>query len=215
MQKTPAPQTVMLLGATGAVGSAVLALALADARVALVVALTRRPLAPAPKLQNIVVDFEQLPAQAPWWQVDAVICALGTTRRIAGSDARFVAIDRDMPVRAAQLAHAGGARRYALVSSLGAQARSRNLYLRTKGETEAAIGALGFSALTIVRPSLIDTERAERRPFEHVSMQLARSLRPLIPRRWRTVTPAAIAAALLEGALGGPAGTRIIESDQL
>ncbi|MBK9020628.1 MAG: hypothetical protein IPL72_11710 [Sulfuritalea sp.] len=51
----------------------VLAQALADRRVAEVVALTRRPLTDAPKLKNIVVDFDRLPERADWWAVDAVV----------------------------------------------------------------------------------------------------------------------------------------------
>ncbi len=62
---------LLLVGATGAVGRAVLTQALADPRVAQVVALTRRPLAAATKLANVVADFDNLPADAPWWKVDA------------------------------------------------------------------------------------------------------------------------------------------------
>jgi uncharacterized protein YbjT (DUF2867 family) len=215
MQEAGTIPVLMLLGATGAVGSAVLQLALADRRVGQVLALTRRPLAPAAKLDNIVLDFEHLPAQAPWPKVDAVICALGTTRRIAGSDARFVAIDRDLPLQLARLAQAGGAYRFALNSSLGADARSRNLYLRTKGELEVGIGELGFASVTIVRPALIDTERAQARHLEQAGIALVRVLRPLLPRRWHAVTPQQIARALLDGALAGAPGTQWIESEKI
>ena len=69
--------SLLLVGATGEVGRAVLAQALADPRVDEVMALTRRALSAAGKLNNIVVDFDVLPETAPWWFVDAVIC---TTR---------------------------------------------------------------------------------------------------------------------------------------
>ena len=65
---------VLLCGATGLVGREVLRMALADATVTQVVAPTRRPLPPHPKLVNPVVDFEQLPTDAAWWQADAAIC---------------------------------------------------------------------------------------------------------------------------------------------
>ena len=73
-------RTLLLLGSTGLVGQQALALALADDRLTQVIAPTRRPLPPHPRLLNPQVDFEHLPAQAPWWRADAVICALGTTR---------------------------------------------------------------------------------------------------------------------------------------
>jgi len=206
---------LLLVGATGAVGRAVLAQALADRRVGEVVALTRRPLPAAEKLINVVVDFDNLPEQAPWWAVDAVICTLGTTQRAAGSNEKFAAVDRDLPLRIARRARAAGATRFALNSSLGADAGSGNFYLRTKGEAEDAIRELGYPGYAIVRPSLIDADRAESRPGERLALTFARVLSSAIPRRWRAVTPEAIARALLEAALAPSPGSRVIESESL
>ncbi|MDG2570606.1 hypothetical protein P7L87_23895 [Vibrio parahaemolyticus] len=86
--------TLMLVGATGLVGGAVLRQALADARLTRVVAPTRRGLPPHPKLENPVVEFEHLPADATWWSVDGVICTLGSTIRKAGSQEAFRRVDR-------------------------------------------------------------------------------------------------------------------------
>ena len=206
---------LMLAGATGAVGRAVLAQALADRRVGEVVAPTRRPLPAAEKLINVVVDFDNLPEQAPWWAVDAVICTLGTTRRAAGSNEKFAAVDRDLPLCIARRARAAGATRFALNSSLGADAGSGNFYLRTKGEAEDAIRELGYPGYAIVRPSLIDADRTESRPGERLALTFARALGSAIPRRWRAVTPEAIACALLEAALAPSPGSRVIESESL
>ena len=206
---------LMLVGATGAVGRAVLAQALSDQRVAEVVALTRRPLPAAERLLNVVVDFDSLPEQAPWWTVDAVICTLGTTQRAAGSNEKFAAVDRDLPLRIARRARAAGATRFALNSSLGADAGSGNFYLRTKGEAEDAIRELGYPGYTIVRPSLIDAERAESRPGERLALTFVRPLSSLIPRRWRAVTPEAIARALLNAALASSPDSRVVESEEL
>ena len=206
---------LMLVGATGAVGRAVLAQALSDRRVAEVVALTSRPLPAAERLLNVVVDFDSLPEQAPWWTVDAVICTLGTTQRAAGSNEKFAAVDRDLPLRIARRARAAGATRFALNSSLGADAGSGNFYLRTKGEAEEAIRELGYPGYTIVRPSLIDAERAESRPGERLALTFVRPLSSLIPRRWRAVTPEAIARALLNAALASSPDSRVVESEEL
>jgi len=206
---------LLLVGATGAVGQAVLAQALVDPRVAEVVALTRRPLTPAAKLSNVVVDFDKLPEDPLWWKVDAVVCTLGTTRRAAGSNEKFAAVDRDLPLRIARLARIAGATRFALNSSLGADAASGNFYLRTKGEAEGAIRQLCFPGYTIVRPSLIDADRIEGRPGERLALTVARALNPLIPRRWKAVKPGAIAHALLDAALAPVPVSRVIESEDL
>jgi uncharacterized protein YbjT (DUF2867 family) len=210
--------SLLLVGATGAVGQAVLRQALAEKRITRIVAPTRRPLeaefAGNARLLNPVIDFARLPEEAAWWKVDAVVCTLGTTIKVAGSQAAFAAVDRDLPIAFARLARRAGATRYALNSSLGASARG-SFYLRTKAEAEQGIIDLVFASTTIVRPSLIDTERNEARPGEQVGLLFARALRPLIPRRYRAVSPEAIAAALLRGVLEGGQGVKIIESDAL
>lgn len=207
--------TILLFGASGAVGQAVLGLALADPRVGRVVAVTRRPLPPDGRLDNLVADPATLAGDEDCWRADAVVCTLGTTIAKAGSRDAFAAVDRDLVLRVARLALAGGATAFALNSSLGADPRSGNFYLRTKGEAEEGLRALGYPSLTIVRPSLIDAERAESRPGERLGIVFARAFRPLIPARYRAVTPAAIAAALLDGALAGGRGERFVESEAL
>lgn len=209
-----APMRVLLFGATGAVGRLVLQRALADARVTQVVAPTRRPLPASDKLLNPVVDFTNLPSTAAWWHADAVICALGTTIKLAGSRAAFAAIDRDLPIQIAQLARQAGATRYALNSSLGAS-ESGNFYLRTKAQAESGIRAVGYPRYVIVRPSLIDAKRDETRPGELIGLALASIFRPLIPRRYRPVSAERIAQALLDGVLGDQPGEVLIESEQL
>ena len=205
---------MLLVGATGAVGQQVLAAALADPRFAQVIAPTRRPLPAHVKLHAPIVDFAHLPIGAPWWQVDAVICTLGTTIKTAGSQEAFAAVDRDLPMQVARLARQAGATRFALNSSLGASLGG-NFYLRTKAEAEAGVRAIGYPCYTIVRPSLIDTVREAQRPGEWMGLVVARALRPLIPRRYRAVTAERIARALLKGVLNEKHGERIVESEEL
>lgn len=206
---------LLLLGATGLVGRQVLARALADGRVAAVVAPTRRPLPMHPKLSNPIVDYAALPEDAPWWRAEAAICTLGTTLRDAGSREAFRRVDFDHALAAARLARRHGVDRFAYNSSLGADATSGNFYLRVKGEVEAALADCGFAALTIVRPSIIGGERERRRPLEHAGMVLLRVFAPLVPRRYRVAEAGDIAAALLEGALTGGPGRHVIESEAL
>src|SRR3546814_2239199 len=99
-----------------------------------------------------VVDFDALPADAPWWAVDAAICTLGTTLAVAGSRDAFRRVDHDYPLAVARLARRQGARTFVLTSAMGADARSSVFYNRVKGELEAAIAALDFPALVLVRP---------------------------------------------------------------
>ena len=216
---TTAPgKRLLILGATGAVGREVLRLALQHPQVQQVLAPTRRPLPAHPRLVNPITDFarpeEALAEGALAGGVDAVVCALGTTIRLAGSQAAFAAVDRDLPIALGRAALRLGARSLALNSSLGASA-SGNFYLRTKHQAEEGLRQLGFASYTVVRPSLIDAQRTESRPGERVGLWVSRVLGPLIPRRYRPVAASAIARALLQAALDAEPGQHTIESEQI
>jgi uncharacterized protein YbjT (DUF2867 family) len=206
---------LLILGATGLVGQQVLAQALSDPSVAQIVAPTRRALAPHPKLLNAIVDFKALP-QADWWAADAVVCCLGTTLKLAGSPTAFREVDHDHVLAAARLALEAGTPTFALNSSLGASAGSGNLYLRTKGETENGLAALGFTSLTLVRPSLLDGgPRPDVRLGEAVGLWLSRLARPLIPVRYRAVRTEAVARALLQAAQQAKPGRYFVENAEI
>ena len=205
----------LLIGATGLVGRHVLTRALSDARMDSIVAPTRRPLPDHQKLTNPLIDFARLPLDAEWWSVDAVICTLGTTRAKAGSAGAFRTVDHDYPLAVAKLARSRGATRFVLNSSLGADAKSPFLYIRTKGELEDDLNELGFPSLTLVRPGLIGGEREEFRAVERIAAALLGVLAPLLPRRYRISPASRIADALVDAAVEGPSGRHVIEADRL
>lgn len=207
--------TLLIAGATGLVGGHALRLALDDARITRVIAPTRRPLAPHARLENPVVDFNALDASAPWWRVDAVVCALGTTRKAAGSAEAFRRVDVEHVLAVAAHARHAGAHAFALNSSVGADATARNFYLRCKGEAEQGVAALGYASLTLVRPSLIGGARSEHRPMEALGAAAMRVLGPLVPPRYRVVPAERIARALLDCAVSAQPGVHVRESETL
>ena len=178
-----------------------------------VIALARRPLAPAAsaRVESYVVDFERLDDAAEYFRVTHIVCALGTTIKQAGTQERFRRVDHDYPLAAARLGLREGAQHFLLVSALGANARSRIFYSRVKGEVEDAIRALPYRSVTIVRPSLLLGERAEFRLGASIGKVFAR----VIPGRYRPVHARDMAAALLEAAVEDRAGVRIIESREM
>jgi len=208
---------ILIAGATGLVGRHVLRLALADRRVTAIVAPTRRALPVHPKLTNPVSKDSPYADAADWWAVDGVVCTVGTTRADAGSAAAFRAIDLDLQLRIARRTRAAGAERFALTSSMGADPRSRFLYLRTKGELEAALAGLGWPSLTIVRPGAILGTRdgKDARIGEQVGAAVLKLIGPLLPRAWRGNPAEAIARTLLEAAIAGPPGEHFIKADRI
>lgn len=212
--------TILLVGATGLVGRHVMERALADGRVDRLVAPTRRPLPSHPKLFNPLVDFQCLPGDADWWSVDGAICALGTTRAKAGwatlEYARAIrTVDHDYPLAVARLVRGRDAACFALTSTMGANAGSRFLYTRTKGELEERLKELRFPSLTLVRPGLIGGQRDDARATERIAGAILGTLAPLLPRHFRINPAERIAEVLTDAAVEGPPGCQVVEAGTL
>lgn len=169
---------ILLAGASGLVGKQALKVLLADPDFqGRIVCPVRRPLEVAdPRLTTI--PLQAMAAQVP--ALDVFITCLGTTLKAAGSREGFIAVDRDLVLQLAQLAHQHGARRAIVVSSVGASRQSGNFYLRIKGEVEDAFEAMGFDRLDIVRPGLLLGPRADRRTGEALAQRLAPWFNPLL-----------------------------------
>lgn len=217
------PATVAIAGATGVVGSRVLHILQGMSSVGRVVAVGRRPPAAGhPKVEARTLDFGDPGALAAALDGGAsvALCALGTTMKRAGSRPAFRAVDHDAVVAFARAALARGASRFVLVSSIGADPRARSFYLRTKGEAEAAVAALGYPQVTILRPSLIDDRgtRADVRAGERLTLPVARLLFAVVGRRrrWAPVPADVVARALVRLAFDDSTERlRIVESEAL
>ncbi len=209
--------TLLLAGATGLIGHAVMAQWAAFAPGDTLHALVRRPLAAVPTgVLPQVVDFSALPALPA---ADAALCALGTTIKAAGSQAAFRAVDLDAVLAFARAAQAAGVRRFAVVSAVGASARSASFYSRTKGEMENALTALDFETLLIARPSLLTGDRSALgqppRRAEALGQVLMAPLGSLLPAAWRPIAGETVARALLHALRTAPAGVQVLNNARL
>jgi len=208
-------QTVLILGATGLVGSRCLPLFLAHEHFSQVVTLTRKPLDVKPAqsgYRNHVVNFDRPESYRNKVAADVVVCALGTTIKIAGRRENFRRVDFDYPLALSQAALAAGARHFLLVSAKGADANSRFFYSRVKGQLETALIELGYKRLSIFRPSLLKGKRHEFRLGEEVGNFLAGALSFAIPVNWRPTPVDRLAATILAAALDRAPGNIIYES---
>lgn len=192
-------RTVIIAGATGLVGSDILNGLLADRAVVAVHSLGRKtPTIQHPKLTAHVVDFSALPALP---RADEVYLALGTTIKVAGSQAAFRAVDHDANLAVATAALAAGATRAGLVSAMGADSNSRVFYSRVKGEIENALAQMPFEGLVIARPSMLVGDREllgqPTRRGEEVASALGKVLGFLVPANYKPIEAAAVARALL------------------
>lgn len=216
----PSPLRLCLVGATGLVGSRVIAGAVGrtDLRV-IGVARREAVLPPGARMEMLLADTEGWPDAIAAANARVLVCALGTTWKKAGKDeAAFRAVDHDLVLACAKAAKAAGIGHMIAVSSVGADPAAKNRYLRVKGETEVALGKVGLKRLDILRPGLLRGPRAELRPAERIAMALAPALDLFLHgslRRYRSIHADTVAEAVFALAREKAAGRFVHEHDAM
>lgn len=217
--KPSTPRRIALAGASGLIGRELAARLAADPACSQLHLVLRRPLPPFDSMPRVQVHRLGGGAMPPLPPVDEALCALGTTIKTAGSQAAFRAVDFDAVLAFAQQARAAGARRFAVVSALGANPKSGNFYTRVKGEMEAAVAALGFECVVIARPSLLAGDRAALgqpvRFGERLALAVTGPLGALIPKALRPIKAGTVARGMLVALQQARPGVRIVESAEL
>ncbi|ANY20130.1 hypothetical protein A6F68_01617 [Tsuneonella dongtanensis] len=215
------PLRIALVGSTGLIGGEIMKLAVGREDVRLV-AIARReaPLPAGARMEMFVAD------PTKWGEVfeairpTAVICALGTTWKKSGRDeAAFRAVDHDLVIATARAAKAQGVERFVTVSSAGADALSKNRYLRTKGEVERELAAIRFKRLDVLRPGLLKGRRTgDLRAAERIAIMLS----PLADmamqgkyRAYRSIKAELVAKAAMALAMRKAAGRFVHDNDAI
>ncbi len=171
-----------------------------------------------PKLDQQVVDFDNLGKFSSDLVADDVYCCLGTTIKKAGSKEAFYKVDHTYVVRLAELTASKQAAQFLVVSAMGADADAVFFYNKVKGEMEAAVSKLDFKAVHIFRPSLLLGEREEQRTGEEIGAKIMKPLSNLMLgplKKYRPIEGETVARAMLKAASQGATGTRIYLSDDI
>ena len=165
---------IVLVGATGLVGSEVLNQLLSEEKVSKINVLTRKKITvQSPKVVNHVVDFENEADLKNSIHGDAIICCIGTTKAKTPDVGEYEKIDRDIPIRIAKIGKENGIAQYHLISAIGANKNSSINYNRIKGEAEEGVLAAGISKTLIYRPGMLIGKRNESRPEEFIAQKLS------------------------------------------
>lgn len=152
--------SVVMIGATGAVGSETVSALLDSNQLQRLTLLGRRPLqgVDAPIVEQHVVDVLTPDSYRQYLAGhDSAICTFGVGQPSKISKEDFVKIDKTGALHFAEECKAAGVQNFQLLSSIGASRGSLSFYLRMKGELEAAISDLGFASYSVFQPSMILT----------------------------------------------------------
>lgn len=210
-------KTAIVIGATGLVGSEVLGLLLEDKRYQKVKVLHRRSTGVShSKLEEHIIDFDKIEEWRGLITGDELYSALGTTLKQAGSQEAQYTIDFTYQFETAKAAAENGVKKYSLVSSAGANYKSRMFYSRLKGELDDAVNELPFEVTTILRPSILAGERNESRPGESIGMFFMKFLTK-IPglKKYQPIAGKTVAQGMINSLHKCPPGYHIFELDEI
>ncbi len=170
------------------------------------------------KLKQVVVDFEKLESYKEHFKVDHVFCCLGTTIKTAGSKDAFLKVDYTYVVESAKVAKSQGVKCFSVVSSMGANGKSKIFYNRVKGDMENALQKIDFPTLHIFRPSLLIGERKEIRRGEKIGAAISRAFSFAFIKglkKYKPIQGSLVAKSMLDHAKAKTQGLQIIESDKM
>ena len=155
----------IILGGTGQVGAAAVEELLAIPQCREVVMVTRKPIAPRPKVRNVVLDSgaadfrertsalaREVLSQGP---VSAVSCAGVGSGSARWSEEDLRRLELGVVGAFARGCHDAGIAQFCLLSAVGSTARSWFRYVRIMGMKEDNVRAIGFTRLAIFRPGII------------------------------------------------------------
>lgn len=212
---------VVLVGATGLIGRAVMAEAVGHPDIHLVAVARREvPLPKGARMEMLLSDTGRWPDAIAAGRPDTVVIALGTTIKAVGGDKQaFRAVDHDLVLECAAAAKAAGARQLIVISSVGAQFSSKNFYLSVKGEVEDKLAKLHMDRLDLIRPGLLRGKReGAPRPAERIGMILS-PLADLLMlgslRKYRSAKASDVARVILTLAGAKQGGRFVHQHDEM
>jgi len=194
-------KTAIVLGATGLIGGILLQMLLEDDRYGQVRLFSRSSIGfKHPKMKEYLVDLANPEAYREVYKGDEVFCCIGTTKSKTPNKANYRAIDYGIPVQAAALCKENGIGTFIVVSSLGANPKSKVFYNRTKGQMEVAVLKQQVPNTYILQPSLLAGKREERRIGEWIARQVMRAMNLVMVGpldRYRSIYPEKVASCMI------------------
>lgn len=163
------------------------------------------------KLQEHIINFDQVEAWAPLVTGDVLFSTLGTTLKTARTKENQYRVDYTYQFEFAKAAASNKVPCYVLVSSIGAASTSSVFYSRIKGQLEDAVAMLNFHRILIFRPSILDGNRREYRPGERIALKITRFITLFFFKSYTPTPVDLLAERMIANSLDPIDGCRIFE----
>jgi uncharacterized protein YbjT (DUF2867 family) len=161
---------VIVVGGSGLVGNELVKQLIENKNIVKIHLLVRKEIPfNDPKVEVHIIDFTNESQLKNAIQGEIIYCCIGTTKAKTPNLSDYEKIDRDIPIRLAQLGFAKGISQFHLISAIGANAHSKINYNRIKGEAEEGVIDSNIPCVFIYRPGMLIGKRSESRPMEYLA----------------------------------------------
>ena len=212
--------SIVMMGASGAVGSHALNCLLLQKNIKQITLLGRKSIRDlqAANLQQYQIDISDPASYQNYVQAHTTaICTLGVGEPSKVSKEEFIKIDKTAVLNFANICKEAGVTHFELLASVGIHPKSASFYLRTKGELVEALKALQFERLSIFQPSMILTPTNRYGISQAIILKLWPLLKPLLLgglRKYRGVRVQVLGEAMANNVFKKGTGFETLQWDE-
>ena len=211
-------KTVTLFGSTGLIGGEVLKLLINDNYFEKINVVSRIKInVDSKKIKNYIIDFSKIEDYKKVINKDhVVIASIGTTQsKVNFNKIEYRKVDYDILLNIAKACKSNKASSFSFVSSAGANEKSKNFYLKLKGEIENSIMKIGLKSCLIFRPSLLLGKRNEFRFGEIIGQKIMPLLSFLMKSDYKPIKAIDVAKSIVNESKNTISGNKIYQYSEM
>ena len=194
-------KTAIIFGSSGLVGNYLLNLLIKDNYYSKIKIFVRnKNIFKNSKVEIIYMDFRKIDDYSHLIKGDDCFFCIGTTKKDTPDKNKYRIVEYEIPVKIASVAKKNNITSFMYLSSLGSTTKTKNIYLKNKGEAEEALKILNFSRLSIIRPSLMLGYRNKFRLGEFIGQLIFKNLSFLFQgslKQYRAIDSKNVAKAMV------------------
>ena len=194
-------KTALVFGSTGLVGGNLLRLLIKDEKYKKIKVFVRSSTSKIdPKIEVVQTDFTKLENIKSEIKGDDCFFCIGTTRKKTPNKQDYINTEYNLPLSIGKICSDNNVQNFTYISSLGANPKTSNLYLKNKGMAEEELRKLNFKKFIVIRPSFLIGKRKEERFGEKIGIFAMKCISPILVgdlKKYKSINAEIVAKSMI------------------
>ena len=194
-------KTALIFGSTGLVGGNLLRLLVKDEKYKKIRVFVRSSASKIdPKIEVVQTDFTKLENIKSEIKGDDCFFCIGTTRKKTPNKQDYINTEYNLPLSIGKICSDNNVQNFTYISSLGANPKTSNLYLKNKGMAEEELRKLNFKKFIVIRPSFLIGKRKEERFGEKIGIFAMKCISPILVgdlKKYKSINAEIVAKSMI------------------